>query len=315
LCDLRVQRSAHDAHPVGQGYLTFLSCDRVYASSLRMLTDAGPAGADLGGVPLAAVHAEDSKLWFSDCRLEGSGPATDAGAVEVAGANGVQVFDSLLYLALADVHAGERSGPVGLLRSGAALAATRSQVILHGGKTNHLRGGAATVDGPGGELLAGAALVLDGQSQGTWGADVDFAPGGGPGGQVQLAVEAATGAALDPRADRLPSMWIPNPNPPLGEFQAVLLEGDPGAIQFWWLTLASGPSIHIPGIEGPLVMDLGLVVSHAPVVLNEDGLGTDTAWAPPDPVLGGLVLAYQSLEFDGTRLQFAPPWFITFAFL
>ncbi|QDU66058.1 hypothetical protein [Engelhardtia mirabilis] len=312
-CDLKIVRAEHDAHPTGGAYLDFAGCTRTFLSSVRVVTTAGPAGSDLGGLPLSALRAQSSNVWFSDGRLEASRAPTDAGALEVPGAHAIELIGSKFTLALCDVQAGNRSGPPGALTGGDGLHLVASTLDLHGGKTNRLAGGDADADGPAGQLLAGAALFLDGTSSARWGSDVVFAPGEGPNSATQIAVVAQSGAQTNPRPDRLPSMWIADPTPKVGVDQGVFLEGDPGAIHFWWLALYTGTPIPLPGIEGVLLLDLILIVNHAPIVLNQDGLGSDVASSPADPVLGGLMLSYQSLEYDGVNLQLAPPWFITFS--
>ena len=231
-CDVKIVRTEHDAHPAGGAYIDLAGCNRAFIASVRVVTVPGPAGSDLGATPLGALRATGSNVWFSDGRLEATRAPTDAAGLEIPGAHAIELIGSELTIALCDVQSGDRTGPAGALTGGDGLHLIASTVDIHGGKTNGLSGGDADSNGPGGELLAGAALFVDDTSSARWGSDVVFTPGEGPGGNAQLDVVALAGAQLDPRPDRLPSMWIGDPTPKIGTDQTVFLEGDPGAIHF-----------------------------------------------------------------------------------
>lgn len=314
LCDIKVVREEHDAFPGGGAYLDFADCAQVSASAVRLVTSSGPAGADLGLSPLVGLRAVNSTVWFSFGRIAATRAPSDGGSLELPGAHAIVLEDSTFYLALTDVQAGERSGPATSAAAGAGLHATDSTVHLHGGKNNRLAGGAAEVPGASGDSLAGWAMELHGATSARWGEDVELVPGTGPGAQAPLEVLAGPGVVAQPLAERLPSMWIADATPTLGTTHAVILEGDPFAVHLWWLVERTAPPVQLHGFDGPLVLDpTGLVIHHAPVFLDENGLGSDVAAANVDTNLQGLMVAYQSVEVDGGALfEWAPPWFVTF---
>lgn len=311
-CDLKITRLEHDAHPTGGAYVSIEDCAQVQFSALRVYTQAGPGGSDADQLPLSALWARSSRVFVSDARLEASDLCTDF-AGDKPGAPAIRLDNSELHLALCASAGGPAQGGSPEFSAGPALLANASQVVLYGGKSNELLGGSASALDPLGATLAAPAVRLSGASTLTYGSDVVFTPGSGPGGLPALPLKADPPALVQARADRLPSMWIPTPIGAIGEFSGVFLEGDPGAIQFWWLVLETAPALSLPGIFGLFVLDLGLVVHHPPVILGIDGQGSDLAATPPNPNLQGHMLAYQSLEYDGSaELQLAPPWFISF---
>lgn len=315
LCNLKVVREQHDAVIGGGAYLDFSNCSQVSASAVRVVTSAGPAGDDLGADPLVGMRAVNSSVWFSFGRISASGEPTDAGSLEVPGADAILLENSTCYLALSDVQAGVRSGPATTAASGVGMRATDSTIHMHGGKNNRMAGGDAAVPGAAGQSLAGAALALQGNSFARWGEDVTFVAGDGPGTGSPTAVDAGPQATVAPLGERLPSMWIADATPVLGSHHTVFLEGDPFAVQLWWLVERTISPLQLPGFDGPLVLDptADLIIHHAPVFLDENGLGTDIAIGNLDTNLQGLMLAYQSVEVDGGALfEWAPPWFITF---
>lgn len=312
--DLKIARLEHDAHPAGGAYLWIQDCAQAQFSAVRVYTEAGLGGSDAHDAPLAGLLAQGSRVWFSDGRLEASDLCLDLTG-DKPGAAGIRLENSELHLALCNTAGGSAQGSSRNLAGGPALVLEGSRAVLYGGKSNQMRGGHAAASGPGGAVLAAPGAALSADSALVHGADVVFTPGAGPSGSAALPLWIEPGALYDPRPDRLPSMWIPTPIGPLGQNSAVFLEGDPGAVQFWWLVLETAPAIDLPGIFGPFLLDTSLVVHHPPVWLNVDGQGSDLAFAPGNPNLQGRMLAYQSIEFDGLNLQLAPPWFVSFELL
>lgn len=205
-------------------------------------------------------------------------------------------------------HRGAEGQSAGV-RAGDGIGAIGSAVRIHGGKNNGVTGGHSSHVGGPGLAAAGAAIRLDSTSSLEYASDVQLAGGEGTAKQEAQAIQAEAGADVTARADRLPTMWVGPPIGQLGVAHTIFLEGDVGGVHLWWLGLRAGNPLQFPGIEGTWWLETSYLIHHPAVVIPQSGIASDQVPIGNAVGLLGLALFYQSLELDGTNVQFALPWF------
>lgn len=313
LCDLKVFRNQLDATaPGGEGtYLRFDNCQRVLGSDVRVITEAVPQVASAELEPFVALRATDSTVSFSDSRFDAAHTPASVAGLELSGSSAIELVNSSLTLGLTTVFGGHR-GAEGLdanVRAGDGIRAVGSAVRIHGGKSNGVNGGHSNHVGGPGWAAAGAAVRLDATSSLEYASDAHLAGGKDAGEQEAPAIDAEPGAGVTALADRLPTMWVASPIGELGVAHTIFLEGDVGAVQLWWLGLNTGPPLALPGVGGTWWLDTSYLIHHPAIVIPPSGIANDQVPLSNAVGLLGLALCYQSLELDGTNVQFALPWF------
>jgi hypothetical protein len=297
------------------GLVLLRDCQQVLMDGVRALGAAMPmSNVSPGYVDgFSGLYVERSRVWVSRCELTGSSAGTRANGQSGEPGSGLRAVSSEVQLARTRlVGAGGSAQTLPLAESaGAGLDARGSSIAVHGGD------GATIVGADARETLflhfflycsGGQAIEVDATSTLALAPDVLLLPGAPsanlPGGQPIVAVPGASVSTLPERAPSL--AFLPQIGP-LGSTSTVQYQGAPGSIHARFLSFASGNALVLPGIEGALLLDLLSFFYVETVTLDALGQATSLAPIPADPLLAGLGLVEQTLQWSPLALRFAPP--------
>ncbi|MBK9385315.1 MAG: hypothetical protein IPN34_10920 [Planctomycetes bacterium] len=293
------------------GLVLVRDCAQVVMDGVKALGASLPNSNGTEGI--SGLYVERSRLWISRCDLAGSSPGGRSNGASGEAGSGLRAIDSEVQLARTRlVGAGGAARTTALAEPGGpGLEARGSSIVVHGGDGAAIVGADARetlfllyyIYGSGGHAIeadAGSSVVLAPDVQLLAGAPSANLPGG-------QAISAASGASVSTLPERAPSLAFLPQIGALGSTSTVQYQGQPGSLHARFLSFASGNALALPGIEGALLLDLLTFFYVETVTL--DGLGQATSFAPipADPLLTGLSLVEQTVQWSPLGLRFGPP--------
>jgi hypothetical protein len=263
-----------------------------------------------GGVGDAGLVAQDSKLWISDSRLRATNASYGEFTFAQEGAPGARFTGCEVRLARTEARGGSGSydqflpGPA---PGGPGIELVGSSLVLAGGPGNLLQGAAGfwdTVSNSSGG--AGLRLTADSAVESA----TDALLVGGLDGLAStpapaLEVDGTSTATALPQ--RLPTLAPSAQTVALGGSLQLELSGEPGAIAVPTASGLLGATLHLPGIEGPILIDVTAYTALPPVLLDPAGTGTRGLSVPANPILAGSHLWLQSAELAAGTLRISNP--------
>lgn len=291
---------------------------RVQDSTRVMLVDCELVG-NSGSVapPTPALECSDSTVWLVGGVVRGGSAAPDP-AASAAGAAGVELVRSLLYLARADVRGGAGGWTFGTpfplaWAGGPGLAADASVLKLVGGPGARVEAGASGFGGVGSqcvdgeaaivllnasELLATSAMPIVGAAQG--GGDL-FCPDASAGD----AVRQSGGSAHWFVDHGYPTLGVDASSVAPGSGVLLDLDATANGGVFVLAALATGPDFALVGFDGVLALDFATLLVLGGVGLDGAGAGAFPIAFPANPNLVGKALFFQGLELDPLEPRFS----------
>jgi hypothetical protein len=312
LSDLHVEASNLLTPGSSTGGLVLVrDCAQVLMDGVKALGASLPNSNGTEGI--SGFFVERSRAWVSRCEFGGSSAGTRASGASGEAGSGLRAIDSEVQLARTRlVGAGGAARTTALAEpGGSGLDARGSSIVVHGGDGATIVGADARetlyilffLYGSGGHAIeadATSAIALAPDVLVSAGAPSANLPGGQP-------ISAASGASLRTLSERAPSLAFLPQIGALGSTSTVQYQGEPGSIHARFLSFASGDALALPGIEGTLLLDLLSFLYLETVTLDGLGQATSLAPIPADPLLGGLGIVEQTLQWTPLALRFAPP--------
>ena len=189
---------------------------------------------------------------------------------------------------------------------GAGLSLDFGHAFVSGGSGNVFRGGdASTLSGLFGPTPGGVGAVGIGNLD--YAQDVVFEGGlDSSGVQGPALIDDQFIVLIDQPFVR-PTLSASAAQVAIGASFDLLHEGNASGTAVVLYSLSTGPFLDVPGIDGPLVVDLASAVAAAGFTLDGTGLGTATLGVPSLPALSGLTVTFQSFEANGTLQALSNP--------
>jgi hypothetical protein len=287
------------------------ACARVLLLDAEIL-EAGTYGS---AEPNAAVAASGSELWIVDSTITGefgaSGFAED-------GDHAVSVVDGSLHVWRSTLLGGNGvagKGPFVTPEGGDGIRAMGSTVTLYGGPEGEVRGGDGAFGSFAGHGAGGAGLRLSAGSSARIQQDLPLSGGFDASGLVQTPAVVADGtSAAIGEPFLFPTLAASADQVALGGSLTLILDGHPLALSVAFVSLETGPTLTLHGVEGLGVLNPGLFIQVA--VMIQDGAGH--AVAPVHvPLLADLLGAtffFQGAEVTAGGLAITNPALVTATF-
>ncbi len=320
LCDLTMNATGLPKVPVGMaaGALSIQDCSVVVGSHL--VTSAvetvfpipiGGSAAQADGV--AGLIVERSGVTLDDASLGGTATTIPVSAFGGDGGPGIVAIDSVVQLGRSSVRGGpsggRQPGVAGI--GGAGIRAVRSQLLVHGGPNNLVRGAAGFEYGSPGAASLGTpapAIALDGASSMSHASDAALIGGAGTANQpAAAAIAAAPGATTFPIASRLPTVAMTPATVLMGGLLTVEIAGEPLVDHIRVLTLVTSAAVTFPGVSGALLIDPAAAIVIHVDPLDASGVGTVPLPVPVVPALNGIQLVEQAAQVLPSGLALSPP--------
>ncbi len=298
LCDLRVASQFSGMGVAADG------CARVLLLDAEIL-DAGTHGSV---APNAAVSATGSELWIANSTITGEFGAS--GFAE-PGDHGVSVDNASLHVWRSTIRGGKGVSGKGFSvnpAGGDGIRASASSVTLYGGPEGEVRGGNGAPGIFGGHGPGGAGVRLMEGSTASLQQDLTIAGGFDSSGLVQtpaVVLEGGSTSALD--AFLFPTLAASADQTAVGGSFDIAVDGHPGGFAVMFLSLETGPTLSLPGVEGLGVLNPGLFFQLTSTVLDPAGSATFPIHVPPFPGLLGATFFFQAAEASAAGLAITNP--------
>jgi hypothetical protein len=278
------------------------------------IVDAGTYGS---AEPNAAVSATGSELWIASSTITG-----DFGASGFAepGDHGVSVANSSLHVWRSKIRGGKGVRGKGLFAKpdgGDGIRASASSVALYGGPVGEVRGGNGAfgfIFGPG-DGVGGAGIRLSAGSSATLQQSLPVSGGFDPAGLVQTPAVVADGsssATIDPFL--FPTLAASVDQTAVGGAFTLAFDGHAGGFAVLFVSLGTGPTLALPGVEGLGVLNPGFFLQLVSVVLGAGGGAVIPINVPPQPGLLGGTFFFQGAEASTRGLAITNPAVVTATF-
>lgn len=284
------------------------SCDRLVLLSCQM-PGAGAAGT-------AAVSGLDSTLWVADSEIVGTSPPDDLHLLQ-SGAHGVALESSTLHVWRSFLRGGDGNDvfleAFGTASPASGVFANNSTVNLYGGPVGEVRGGdggeapffGLNFDGaPGVDLINGSIARIQANLPIAGGFD-----GAGLVQQIPIRIDATSSFTLDPLV--FPTLASDKQEVGIGTGLTLTFEGNPFAFQVLFLSVHTGPTLTLAGVEGIGLLDSTQLRQLATITLDGTGMVSLPATVPPIPALLGMTLFFQAVEANGAQLAISNPILVT----
>jgi len=274
----------------------FLSCVTVDNCARAVLLDSHVTSA--GFVGLSGVFVQDSTLWIANVEIIGGDLLREDASP------GVQAVNSTLHVWRTSIRGGDLGGALGDDESsnmvgGPGIRAARSTVNLFGGPTSSVvggRGGSVVVFDTF-PLPGGPGLQLTQDSHARIQAGIFIQGGLNGDGTVQAPAVQTDGTSsftFDPKV--FPAFVSSARHTQLGSTFSLTLDGNPGGFQVLYLSLRTGPTRTLRGVDGLGLLDQTNLFHVASEVLPASGSFTVTTRVPNLSALLGATLFFQTAE-------------------
>jgi hypothetical protein len=268
------------------------SCARVVLADSRILR-AGIFGENRNG----AVTASSSELWIASTEING----TDDCCFAVPASHAVAIVNCTLHVWRSQIRGGDANSKQSsgeLADGGTGILAIASTVNLFGGPTSVITGGQGhdgflfgpnSPGGPAIDLAQGSSARIQQAIPVSGGLD-GF-------GQVQAPAIVTDGTSTfehDPKV--FPTLVSSVQQVAMGSSLTLTLEGNPGGYQCLFVSLRTGPTATLRGVDGFALLDRRNLSSITAMVLPDSGSHTQTFQVPSIPSLLGATLYLQAAE-------------------
>ena len=245
-----------------------------------------------------AVEAHDSELWIANSDIAG---LFTLGFLFFGAAPGVAVENSTLHVWRSEILGGggdvltspKLGGP-----GGAGIEARGSTVDLFGGPDSQVTGGMGPFDG--GVLFpyaGGPGLALLQNSHALIQADIPIEGGFNGHFQGQAPAIRVDGTSSFTRPSKVFPTLVSNAQQvQLGSTFALTLTGNAGGYQVLFLSLRTGPTTILHGVDGFGLLDRSTMVKVASEVLPPSGATSLSLHVPNNIALLGSTLFFQAAE-------------------
>ena len=261
------------------------------------------------------MTASGSELWIVDSTITGefgaSGFAED-------GDHAVSVLDGSLHVWRSTLLGGNGVGGKGLFVTpdgGDGIRATSSSVTLYGGPEGEVRGGDGAFGGFAGHGAGGAGLRLSAGSTAQIQQDLPLSGGfdaSGLGQTPAVVADASSAAVGEPFL--FPTLAASADQIGLGGTITLALDGHPLGLGVAFVSLETGPTLFLHGVEGLGVLNPGLFIQVAVVILDGAGHAVAPIHVPLLPDLLGATFFFQGAEISGAGLAITNPALVTATF-